>query len=171
MPNALPIMGPLMTRTVLNWSELVDQYRGRCIKKEPRLKKWSEMDDLDAPQGRYITKHTICSDEFTSESEFSAPKPLASIQFDQTIEEDAESELEENADTDTLISEEEPATSSKLGKKIPLSELLYDVIGQDTESIPSLAESNQLESTTPNRLSEHDSLLIDLLELNLRNGW
>jgi hypothetical protein len=135
------------------------------------LKKWSEINDPDAPQGRYITKHTFCSDELTSESDFSAPKPLASIQFDQTIKEDSESELEENADADTLVSEEEPATSSNLGKKIPLSELLYDVIGQDTESIPSLAESNQLESETPKRLSEHDSLLIDLLELNLRNGW
>jgi hypothetical protein len=166
-------MGPLMTRTLLNWSELLGQYRGRSIQKQPRLKKWSEMDDLDAPPGRYIKRYPVYSGEFISRSESLTqdPLPTTAASQQQDIEDDTESELEENKSTEATITKENPDNGNIIGKKVPLSEIFFNIVGQDTESIPSLAEANQLESEPQKKLSEHDSLLIDLLEMNLRSEW
>lgn len=50
--------GFLMTRTLLNWSELLDLYRCECSEEPKRLKKWSEMGDIDRSSKRYkkVTK-------------------------------------------------------------------------------------------------------------------
>ena len=51
------IWEPPMTRSILNWSEVLEQYRGKSIEKKTRLKKWSEMGNTNTAKSRYISRN------------------------------------------------------------------------------------------------------------------
>ena len=51
------LFGPPMTRTLLNWSELLDQYQGKSVEtKKKKLKKWSEVGKHET---RYSTNDSV----------------------------------------------------------------------------------------------------------------
>jgi hypothetical protein len=63
-------------------------------------------------------------------------------------------------------SEVELKSFSDPEKKITSEELLYDTLMQDSETIPNLQESP--EPNRPEKTSERENLLLDLLEMNIR---
>jgi len=172
-----------MTRTVLNWSELLDQYRGKSIEPQQKLKKWSEMGNPEVARGRYRTKPPVFIQSKHTEAKLGQPDPL-SIQPAEIMDSDEKfGRIVESPDTDFKIIDrhDEPLRKlsqesigqeskntndkKKLGPTIP--ELFYDTMMQDNETIPSMAANKKLELRE--KLSERDYLLIDLLDMNYRD--
>ena len=154
------LVGTPMTRTILNWSELLVQYKGNNIESQSRLKKWSEMDDPQPEKSSYYPNHRIGSEVQTSShiTQTSVTEQLTT-QDEKII--DAEIEYKPDLEND----ENKPYRMKykiveSNSKKIPM---------QDTESIPELYANGNDEYNPSSKLSAQESLMIDLLELNLKN--
>lgn len=175
-------MGPPMTRTMLNWSEVIEKYQGSSIKKEVRLKKWSEMGNPTSSRGRYIihqvdlkkTPMTYIRPEPGTIKRITVGNPikqennlvrtkLSTLQFEKEINNTQNTKEQ----TTKIINNFDDSQSQAINKKPSLEEILYDTIMQDTETIPSLYSTDEL--VTPSKLSERDNLLLDMLELNIRD--
>jgi len=171
-----------MTRTMLNWSEVIDKYRGKSVKKEVRLRKWSEMGNPSLSRSRYIyrqvdlennsmtymqpksgtIKRITVGNPFKPENNLVRTK-LSTLQFEKEIN-DTTNTIEKTVEIDTNFND---SLSQATNKKPSLEEILYDTIMQDTETIPSLYATDQ--PTTQSKLSERETLLLNMLELNMRN--
>ena len=140
-----------MTRTIYNWSELLDEYRGKIAKKRNKLRKWSDMDNPDASSNRTRSSGNGLENKpfFIHEVDIVKPEELGYIK-----DRGADLELGDSANNSTKKN------------KIALLQLLYDTIGQDTDTIPGMYCSDKDDQTK--KYSEKENLMIDLLELNLR---
>lgn len=146
-----------MTRTILNWSELLEDYRGKSITKEPALKKWS---DIGRPEPSEKLKHI----SIEPQNSFESPEPT-----DQLLRPNPNVKTKiKNVDFDNNNTENPLLQHQVSENKISLAKLLYDTRFQDTETIPSLYGFGQLPDKEENKLSERDILLLDLLEQNFQ---
>jgi len=171
-----------MTRTMLNWSEVIEKYRGKSIKKEVRLKKWSEMGNPTSSRSRYILRlvdleknpMTYMQPEPGTIKRFTVGNPikqennlirtkLSTLQFEKEIN-NIQNTIEQTAEIYTNF---DYSQSQIISKKPSLEEILYDTIMQDTETIPSLYTTGQ--PAIKSKLSERENLLLDMLELNMRD--
>lgn len=165
-----------MTRTILNWSELLEDYRGKSVQKEPALKKWS---DIGRPGSTKKPKHI--SIEPQNSFEQSEPNELNTLIESRPTKDIIEYSQERILEPETNVTlkiknvdfnndtTENPLIQHQVSeKKISLAKLLYDTRFQDSETIPSLYGSGQATQTNPNRLSERDTLLLGLLEQNFQ---
>ena len=140
-----------MTRTIYNWSELLDEYRGKIAKKRNKLKKWSDMDNPD-----------VASNNARSSSDGLLNEPV----FIHEVDVGKPEELGYIKDRGVDVELENSAENAAIKNKIALLQLLYDTMGQDTETIPGMYCSDK--DTRTKKYSEKENLMIDLLELNLR---
>ncbi len=148
-----------MTRTVLNWSELLVQYHKKDIGVQKRLKKWSKIGEPE------ITKEVpkLQNDHNYENSTYQKivdldKQPNQIYEFDN-IDDPIEFETPEDAEGENI---------NKPVKKCPpratLLELFYDCMMQDTDTIPAMLAKSVNGNDRPE--IEEDSLLLELLEVN-----
>ncbi len=160
-----------MTRTMLNWSELVEKYRGKSIQNSPSLKKWSEMGKPDTTKKK--TEIELESNgpknlkERTSGTEAKALENQISVGFDHKPVVKTKIKDMDLGDSYVGYLDYEVLLPHK---KISLAELLYDTLFQDTETIPALYGTDQKPSAEVKMYSERDTILLDLLEYNLNQN-
>ena len=139
-----------MTRTILNWSELLDQYQSKCGEDSKRLKKWSDMGEPERKKPipeinesglekrsthEYIAEHDSKPAQF---NEINISERPEAIEFkDETdgnpfLELDGQEIIQDNIETNN---DEIPKISQP---KATILELFYDCIMQDTETIPAM---------------------------------
>ena len=140
-----------MTRTIYNWSELLDEYRDKNTKKKNTLKKWSDMDNPEASSNKARSNRDGLDNKsaFIHEVDVGKPEELGYIK---------------NRDGDVELGDSAGNAATK--HKVALLQLLYDTMGQDTETIPMMYSSDK--NNQSKKYSEKENLMIDLLELNLR---
>jgi hypothetical protein len=140
-----------MTRTIYNWSELLEEYRGKSAKKRNKLKKWSDMDNPEESSNKTRSNREGLNNKsvFIQEVDVGKPEELGYIK---------------NRGVDLELGDSADIAATK--HKIALLQLLYDTMGQDTETIPAMYSTNK--DTPSKKYSEKENLMIDLLELNLR---
>lgn len=150
-----------MTRTILNWSELLDHYKYEYEENKKRIKKWSEMGEpenqkkVELPQSQEpATEETIEIKEPPTENEEFEPIKEPDSAFNQIFEkEDIESEEnidiksvivektdenEEDLKEDTSTQENLETPDKEMNGKATVLEIVYDCLMQDTETIPAL---------------------------------
>ena len=167
--KAIRVLGPSMTRTMLNWSELLDKYRGKSIKKDYKLKKWSEIGNL-VPNKKSKIEITQPRNETSIQDNY---KPIG------TAEESIDLGISriKTSDEHVLIRTKirnpnlNQVSPSDLNykiqlpdKKLTVEELFYDTLMQDSETIPALYNTSQ--ETITEKISDRDSILQDMLEMN-----
>ena len=145
-----------MTRTILNWSEVIELYQGKSIKKDSKLKKWSEMDKSESPKCFNISKQVEQREKqkaygFTN-MKCNVQNPLSDVVHEYENGTPVKAKIKNLQLTET---------------KITLEEIFHDTLMQDTESIPKLLDADV--QTLPKRFSEQENLLSELLEMNLQN--
>ncbi|MCK5559116.1 MAG: hypothetical protein KAJ51_00925 [Thermoplasmata archaeon] len=159
-----------MTRTIYNWSELLERYRGKSIQKEPAIKKWS---DIGKPE--LIRKQKHLGPGYSNPTVISKPVDQNMViesgsnpgKSEKNIENSTVKTKIKNLDFDSASPDDPDYQLQLPSRKISLAELLYDTRFQDTETIPALYGSKQAQQTKVQKLTERDTLLIDLLEQNL----
>lgn len=182
------MIGPHMTRTTLNWSELLDVYRGRSIKKDPGLKKWSNIGNPSSSSSNKDEINPLVEElkDSTAENlnDQSPPNQNDSTPqiIDLGISRVVKSELNDdnvfirtkiqNTNTERPLETTPNEIEQQPKGKILLSELVYDTVLQDNKSIPALYSSDQPKQKQQ-MLSARENLLLDMLELNkdLDNKW
>jgi hypothetical protein len=160
-----------MTRTILNWSELLDNYHEDC--EDPRkLKKWSDMGEperkKEIPQiVDPLEKIRDAHSEHSAHEEFSElnsqPPHIIEIQKKtQNQEFDSNDILNKNKyQHREQFSDESP-------NKAKLLEIFYDQMMQDTETIPTMIGLS--DSKDNNELTARESILLELLEVNIEKN-
>jgi hypothetical protein len=157
-----------MTRTIYNWSELLERYRGKSIQKEPAIKKWS---DIGKPELNKKSKHLRPG--YSNSSFISKPGEQNTLVVSGSNPGISEKNLKnssvkiKNMDFNNATPDDPEHQLQLPNRKISLAELLYDTRFQDTETIPALYGSKQVQQTKIQKITERDTLLIDLLEQNL----
>jgi len=149
------------------------------------------MDDPMSEKSSYYPNHRIGSEVQTSSyiTQTSETEQLttedekiidAEIEYQPDLENDENKPyrmkykiVESNSKTIHTLPEDKttPVTvpySSTNGKP-PIQEIFAKVMMQDTESIPELYANGNYEYNPSSKLSAQESLMIDLLELNLKN--
>jgi hypothetical protein len=173
-----------MTRTLLNWSELLDVYRGKGLKINSGLKKWSEMDKSGSTKKKRIVfdhdiTHIPHQKYITSEESILNRNSVSTEPIDLGVSQVSSG----TANTDRVLvrtkirnlnldnSPSQPEDLSVEHEKILIptrkspEELLYDLAFQDKNSIPKLYSSQQAQQKQK-ILTERENLLLDILEMN-----
>jgi hypothetical protein len=157
-----------MTRTLLNWSELLDTYHEAC--EDPRkLKKWSDMGEperkreipqLVDPLEKIRSSHSV-HEEF---SELNSQPPHF-IEIQNKSKNQVKDKLEI---LDKIINSDREQTSEVANNKAKLLEIFYDQMMQDTETIPTMIGLS--DSKDNDKLTARESILLELLEVNIEKN-
>ena len=138
-----------MTRTILNWSELLNQYQSKCKEDPKRLKKWSDFSEPERKKPIPEIHEEQMQNKSTHEniSEFDTkPAHIKEITISDHPEnlnfsdEDNIEQLTEIDDQSGSFNDLVTENRDTPQPKATILELFYDCMMQDTESIPALYE-------------------------------
>ena len=135
-----------MTRTMLNWSELLEKYRGMNIEKDHDLKKWSEMGNPE------LLKKVLFNDDAQNKVNMN----------EDYIDQEFYSSSIQNPNVVPIEPIEPNNESTQLDLGLSLAQLFYDTVLLDNKTIPAMYVENKQKQM--NKLSEQDLMLIELLE-------
>ncbi len=137
-----------MAGNVWNWSEVLEQYRGKSIKKKKNyeLAKWSEIGSQYTSRKKRLTHST------KNEKHIQPPrKVIVQEPIDERIDDNnvlVRSKLKTMHLDSSSRSDKPPKTlrlNEFLSNKPSLLEIFYDNMMQDSDSIPTLYASGKLE--------------------------
>ncbi len=126
-----------MTRTLLNWSELLDRYKEGYEENKRDLKKWSEMGE---PEKHKVNVRLVTEGQEINLTELDEDfqKFKESIIERQKVIDEASEDMKPNDNGNDTITDQ---NKNKNNNKSAFLEIVYDCLMQDTETLPAMLET------------------------------
>jgi hypothetical protein len=125
-----------MTRTILNWSELLDRYKEGCEDNKSDLKKWSEMGE---PEKRKIKVKLVSEGQDINFTELDKEFKLfkESVNDRQKVLDECNENNESGDNGKDIITDH-----NKNENKSAFLEIVYDCLMQDKDTLPAMLEAH-----------------------------